>query len=356
MLTVIIFGSILGGIILLLGAGLLYRTLRQWRQGRMLALKTPNKIEEGRFVPIGGLPQWIQIRGEGRDNPIMLFLHGGPGIVHSAFTPTFRGWEHEFTLVQWDQRGAGKTASRNGHIGKSSLTIEGMVEDGIQVTEWVLQHLNQRKIIIFAISWGTILGTIMIKRRPDLFSAYVGTGQFVNWTTGEPLGYELALERAQKLGDAKSLKALRTIGPPPYPDEKTLIVERRAMGKVGVDTFPNLGDMVSAALFSPGYSLRDSYAFFRGIQSSASKLLEQIQAFDAQQLGTTFETPVFFFQGTLDMYAPTKSVQQYFATLQAPYKELVLWENEGHVTFFSNPEMVRRDLVAHLRPLVTVVR
>ena len=160
---------------------------RFWQQHtHALALRTRNKIEEGRFVPIGTLSQWIQIRGEDRDNPVVLFLHGGPGIVNSAFTPIFRAWEHDFTLVQWDQPGAGKTFRQNGRARKDPLTIEGMVQDGIEATEWVLRHLNQRRLILFAISWGTVLGTLMVKRRPDLFWAYVGTGQFVNWTTSEP--------------------------------------------------------------------------------------------------------------------------------------------------------------------------
>ncbi|HEY7020852.1 MAG TPA: alpha/beta hydrolase [Ktedonobacterales bacterium] len=196
-----ILAAIVGGIALLLGAGLLYRALRQWRKRRALRIQTPNKIEEGQFVQIGALAQWIQIRGESRDNPILLVLHGGPGIAFSAFTPIFRSWERDFTLVQWDQPGAGKTFSRNGRTASADvLTIERMAQDGIQVVERVLRHLNQRKLILFAASWGTVLGTIMVKRRPDLFSAYVGAGQFVNAARSEPLGYELALERAGRLG------------------------------------------------------------------------------------------------------------------------------------------------------------
>jgi len=348
-----IFAAILGSVALLLGAGLLYRALRKLRQRRALRIRTPTKIEERRFVQIGALAQWIHIRGENRDNPVLLILHGGPGIAFSAFTPIFRAWEHDFTLVQWDQPGAGKTASRNGRAGSDALTVESMVQDGIQVTEWILRHLKARKLILFATSWGTVLGTIMVKRRPDLFWAYVGTGQFVNAALSEPLGYDLALERAQRLGDGKTLKALQKIGPPPYADSKTLGVERQALGRVGVETFPNLRDLMSATLFSPGYTLKDGVAFFRGVQSSVAKLLEPMMAYDARQLGTTFETPLFFLQGALDLYTPAESVQEYVATLQAPHKELVLWENEGHLTFLSNPTMVLKELVARVRPLAT---
>ena len=168
-----ILAAIVGGSALLLSVGLLYRALRQWRQRRALRIQTPNKIEEGQFVEIGALTQWIQIRGENRDNPILLVLHGGPGLAFSAFTPIFRSWERDFTLVQWDQPGAGKTLSRNGRAASAdTLTIERTAQDGIQVVEWVLRHLNQRTLILFAASWGTVLGTIMVKRRPDLFSAY----------------------------------------------------------------------------------------------------------------------------------------------------------------------------------------
>lgn len=354
-LFIIIVGSVFGGIALLLGAGLLYRALRQLQQARALAIRTPNKIEEGRFVQIGALDQWIQIRGENRDNPILLVLHGGPGIAFSAFTPLFRTWERDFTIVQWDQPGTGKTASRNGQASYDALTIESMVQDGIQMTEWVLRHLNQRKLMLFAVSWGTILGTIMVKRRPDLFLAYVGSGQVVNGPNGEAVGYDLTVERAKRQRDDKTLKALQTMGPPPYADMKTVNAERQAMGKVSVETiekrpFPNL---LFALLLSPGYSLRDGYWFFRGNKSSLAKLWEQMMAYDARQLGTTFETPLFFFQGALDLYTPAQLVQEYVATLQAPHKELLLWENEGHLTFLTNPEMVRKELVARVRPLAT---
>ncbi|HEY1389921.1 MAG TPA: alpha/beta hydrolase [Ktedonobacterales bacterium] len=343
--------AILGSILLLLATGLLYRAVRQQQQRRTLRLETSNKIEDGSYVQIGTLTQWVQIRGENRDNPVLLVVHGGPGIAFSAFTPRFQSWERDFTVVQWDQPGAGKTLSRNRQTGNNVLTIEGMAQDGIEVVEWVLRHLNQCKLILFATSWGTILGTIMVKRRPDLFWAYIGAGQFVSAAHSEPLGYELALERAERLGDNKTLKALQQIGPPPYANPKTLEVERQALGRVGVETFPRLRDLLSAALFSPGYSLKDGVAFVQGAQSSVARLFKPMLAYDARELGATFEAPLFFFQGALDLYTPSNAVEKYAATLQAPHKELVLWENEGHLTFLSNPALVLKELVVRVRPL-----
>jgi pimeloyl-ACP methyl ester carboxylesterase len=351
-IIVAIVVAIVGGIASLVGAGLLYRALRQGREGRALRIRTSNKVEEGRFIQIGGLAQWVRIRGEDRDNPVLLVAHGGPGLAFSAFTPIFRSWERDFTVVQWDQPGAGKTLSRNGRAASAdALTIEGMAQDGIQVAEWVARHLNQPRLILFAASWGTVLGTTMVTRRPDLFWAYVGAGQLVNAAQSEPLGYELAMERAARLGDVKTLKALRTIGPPPYADPQTMDAERRALGRVGVETFPRLRDLVCAALFAPGYTLRDGAAFFGGVRFSVGKLLRPMMAFDARELGATFEVPLVFFQGALDLYTPAIAVQEYVATLRAPHKELVLWEREGHLTFLSDPQMVLKELVARVRPL-----
>jgi len=346
-----IVGAILGSIAILLVTVLLCRALCQLRQRRALRLRTANKIAEGRYVQIGALAQWVQIRGENRDNPALLVVHGGPGIAFSAFTARFRSWERDFTIVQWDQPGAGKTLSRRRRPGAGGLTIEGMAQDGIEVAEWSLQWLNQRKLILFAMSWGTILGTIMVKRRPDLFWAYVGAGQFVNAARSEPLGYDLALERAQQLGDVKTLKVLQTIGRPPYADQKTAAVERQALGKVGVETFPTLRDLLHATLFTPGYTLRDGVAFFRGAQASIAQLFKPMMTYDARELGTTFEVPLYFFQGSLDLHTPAEAVQEYAASLQAPHKELVLWENEGHLPVLSNPTMVLKELVVRVRPL-----
>jgi pimeloyl-ACP methyl ester carboxylesterase len=347
-----IFGSIAAAIAVLLGAGLLYRAVRQLGQRRALRLRTADRIVEGGYVQIRGVAQWVQIRGEHRSNPVLLVLHGGPGIAFSAFSPRFRPWERDFTVVQWDQPGAGKTLSRNGQAGTGALSIDGMVEDGIQMTEWVLRRLDQPRLILFGVSWGTVLGTLMVKRRPDLFSAYVGAGQFVAAAEGEPVGYALALEQARRLGDAKAIEALQTIGPPPYADMKSLSAERRAMGRVSVDTFPNARAVLSAILFAPGYTLRDARAFLSGVQYSAAQLLGALMDYDARRLGAAFETPLFFFQGGQDLYTPARTVQEYVATLQAPHKVLVVWENEGHLTTLSNPTMVLRELVARVRPLV----
>ena len=129
------------------------------------------------FVAVGGIKQWITIRGQNRDNPVVLFLHGGPGTPTNLLDfPFAKAWTPTFTLVQWDQRGAGKTFGSGG-TAATDMTIARMAQDGIELTQFLREHLQKDKIIIVGHSWGTILGIHMVKARPDLFYAYVGAGQ-----------------------------------------------------------------------------------------------------------------------------------------------------------------------------------
>ena len=348
----IVLGSLLGSGMLLLAGGLVYRAIRQRQNARALALHTPNRIEEGRFVKVGDIEQWIQIRGEDRDNPVLLILHGGPGLAYVPFTPTFRSWEECFTVVQWDQRGAGKTYGRNGKAGSGAMTIERMVQDGIEVTEYILKHLNKNKLILFAHSWGTLLGALMVARRPELFSAYVGTGQIVAMASSEAISYDMAIERARAVGNTKALKALEKIGRPPYQDAKTWMTKQMWVTKIAPQpgTGRNLPGF-SSILFSPGYSLKDVYRLFTWYTFSPAKLFQQIMSYDARLLSTTFETPFFLFQGDCDMGTPAGPVEDYFATIQAPHKELLLLKGESHTAVLSMPDVFLKELVTRVRPL-----
>src|ERR1700722_8946208 len=132
--------------------------------------------DEETYVPIGGTEQWVTVKGEDRKNPVVLILHGGPGAAFSPFDDsTFRQWRRNFTVVQWDQRGAGRTFSHNGGTSiEPTMTIDRMVQDGIEVSEYLKHHLHQKKIVLFGGSWGSLLAVHMVKKRPDLFCAYLG--------------------------------------------------------------------------------------------------------------------------------------------------------------------------------------
>jgi pimeloyl-ACP methyl ester carboxylesterase len=159
-----------------LGPVLIRPLNRRW-EAKKLIISAPNEVDEQRYVRIGGIDQWMTIRGENRDNPALLFLHGGPGAGHTMFNSLTRAWERHFTIVQWDQRGSGKTRRKNGPLGPRELTLMRLEEDGLQVVDYVRSYLNQEKIVLVASSVGSTFGLAMAKRRPDLFVAYVGTDQ-----------------------------------------------------------------------------------------------------------------------------------------------------------------------------------
>src|SRR5262249_41689750 len=146
----------------------------------------------------GGIEQWVTIRGQDSHNPVILFLHGGPGLTWSPFAASaFGAWEKNFTLVQWDQRGAGRTYAKNGPSIESTMTLDRMVQDGIEVAQYLRQHLGKEKIILFGASWGSVLGVEMIRRNPELFEAYIGEAQVVNVHASEAASYARVLQIAR---------------------------------------------------------------------------------------------------------------------------------------------------------------
>jgi pimeloyl-ACP methyl ester carboxylesterase len=350
----IVFRSVLVFIALLLIGGLTYRSVRQHRNAKALAIRTSNRIEESMFVQIGGIDQWVQIRGENRDNPVLLILHGGPGSSYVPFTPTIRSWERYFTVVQWDQRGAGKTYGRNDRARDGDMTIDRMVQDGIEVTEFVRKRLHKKGVILLGHSWGTILGVPMVQRRADLFYAYVGTGQIVDMARNEAVSYDMVLKKARATTDEKAIKELERIGPPPYKDLRSWAVKQRLIVQTAPSTADDLflaGDFYTSALYASDYSLKDTYDFFAAIYFSSTALIEKLMSYDARLLGVKFKTPIFFFQGDSDVQTPTVLVDEYLASIEAPKKELVLFRGCGHMAVFSKPDVFLNELVARVRPL-----
>ena len=335
--------------------GLVYRKMRQRQVARALTVSTPNGIVEERFVRIGGIEQWIQIRGEDRTNPVLLIVHGGPGWPNATFTLPLRSWEKHFTVVQWDQRGVSKTLGRNSKAGSGDMTFERRISDAIEVTEFLCHHLRKDKVILLAESMGTLVGVPLVKRRPELFYAYVGTDQYVDMPRNEALKYQMTLERVRAAGNAKGVAALEKIGPDPSRwDLRAWNVNMAWAFKTNLPT-PSLDRklLFPLALFSPIYSLRDLYHLFVGFQFSTAQLFEEIMAYDARRLGTRFEVPFFIFQGETDVVTLTALAEEYFAEVETPTKGLALIKDAGHFAAFTQPEQFLTELLSWVRPLAS---
>ena len=316
-----------------------------------LAITSPKGIDEGRFLTAGGVEQWVRIRGEDRDNPIVLYVHGGPGAGMSSSGWAFftrLGWEKPFTFVTWDQQGAGKTWVRAGKKIDPGLTMDRIAADGIEIADQVRRRLGKRKVILLGGSWGSHISVRMVKRRPDLFHAYVGTGQTVKTEIGEALAYQRVLAKARALGDEVAVKALTDAGPPPYASIEEFVVQRR---------YANAYERPAGSVAppAPGATAQDmtdfreafiaTDTFFRGADMQGP-----IKDIDLYAMGRDFQVPVFIFQGEDDYITPTAPVEQWFRWIRAPRKEIVLIPGAGHNILFRGPQLL--DLtVRKVRPL-----
>ncbi|HXQ47627.1 MAG TPA: alpha/beta hydrolase, partial [Caulobacteraceae bacterium] len=184
-------------------AGLAWRVWRQHEVARLMAITSPPGIDEGRYVRIGGIEQWITIRGQDRRNPVILMIDGGPGAATSVAAPS--ALEKDFVLVEWDQPGAGKTYGRSGPLGRDD-TIERLALDGIALADQVRHDLKRDKVILVGVSWGSIVGVRMALARPDLFTAYIGTGQFANMREGDALAYASTMAKAKARRDTAAIR------------------------------------------------------------------------------------------------------------------------------------------------------
>ena len=341
------------GLIVIFGAWS-YRKARQHSRAKILKITTPNSIVESQFVNIGGIQQWIGIRGEDRTNPVIVILHGGPGQPYSPFSDILRSWEEHFTLVQWDQRGAGKTLGRNGKRGCGALSLEQLGQDSLEVVEYVRKHLHKDKVILLASSAGTLISIPLILEHPQLFSAYVASDQNVNMGQGNDYSYNLTLERLRKAGDTKKVAQFEKIGPDPakwddasYTRKQQLVMSADPYMKTIVSKL-----LLPGAFFSPTNTLRDAINVFRGFQYTQKQLLQQILTYDIRQYGTKFEVPIFLFQGEHDILSPAPLAEAYFAEMTAPKKVLAPIKDAGHFAMLTQPGQFLKHLTEYVLPAI----
>jgi pimeloyl-ACP methyl ester carboxylesterase len=352
-------GTILAGTATLIAvpvvAGLAWRKARQHRVAESLEIRTPNRVVEQRFVKVGGIDQWIQIRGEDRDNPVLLVLHGGPGWPNAVFTPVLRPWEQHFTVVQWDHRGTGKTLRRNGRAGSGEMTFDRRVADAVEVIEFLRRHLGVDKVIVLAESMGTLTGLPLAKRRPDLVTALVVTDLYVDMAANEADKWRLTLARLRTAGNRKGAAALEQIGPDPTQWDLGAWNTNMAWAFRTNVPIPKLDRrlLFPLALTSPLYSLRDLASVFSGFQWSTGQMLTELKAYDARRLGPRFEVPFFLFQGDADVITLTSLATEYFAEVEAPTKELALIPDAGHFAAFTQPDRFLAELHTRVHPLAT---
>ena len=338
-------------------AGLAYREVVQSRAEAQLAITSPNGVDDALYVPIRGREQWITIRGRDKSNPVVLIVHGGPGFANAPFVNAMLPYEQSYTLVQWDQPGAAKTFRRAGNTLPADLTIADVVDDGIAVAELVKDRLHAAKIILLGWSWGSLVGIEMVRKRPDLFSAYVGTGQLVSLPENEAMAYANVLATARQRGVTQAVEELEAIGPPPYGAYDQLTTERKWAG-IFAGGNQSVVALLTLAMVGPRYSIGDVVSYIRGLLASQDHFLGAtldgpMFHVDLGAIATELEVPIVFIQGTDDNVTPAALARGYFDRLTAPQKVYVAIEGGGHAAIVDNTGAFLAALNEQVRPVVT---
>ncbi|KFN44166.1 alpha/beta fold hydrolase [Arenimonas oryziterrae] len=292
-------------------------------------------VHEQGFVMIGGIEQWVTIQGASCANPVVLFVHGGPGNPLTPFADAVYGaWEKDFTLVQWDQRGAGRTFGRHPQAADATLTIEQMAQDGVEVAAYVTQRLGKQKVLLLGGSWGSILGVHMIKARPALFTAYVGAGQLVSYRDNPLASYQKTLALARAANDAKTLETLEALGPPPWTNPRAFGVLRRATRLYEAKkSTPAPADWwtlpaeYATAERQAEYEAGEDYSYLQFVGLTGEGMLSKL---NLPKLGLKFDVPVFIIEGEEDLVSTPEVAKAYFDAISAPRKEFVLLPKAGH--------------------------
>jgi len=291
-------------------------------------------------VSLGGIEQHILIRGQNKNNPVLLFLHGGPGYPQISFARKFQSkLEKDFVVVQWDQRGSGKSYSRQ--VPEDSMNREQFISDTIELVEHLSKQFDQEKIYLAGHSWGSDLGVRAVSKRPDLFYAYIGIGQVVHSEKQEQISYEYVYSMAAADGNKKALEDLEEIGFPPYADhEKDVMVQRKWLRRYdGVEVNVNtMREIVLGILFSPEYTWLDGIRFIRGNYFTRETMFNDIKDVNMLEDYPVLPVPVYFMAGRQDYNTPSELVKQYYNQLDAPIKEFFWFENSAHDPHFEEPE------------------
>lgn len=304
-------------------------------------------IAQLKKVKLNGSDEWITIRGKNKDNPILLFLAGGPGGSQLSETrDQLKALEDKFVIVDWDQAGSGKSYNA---AKIDSLTPKRYIEDAHELTKFLCQKFNKKKIYVCGESWGSALGIMLVKKYPEIFYAFVGTGQMISFVDTELYCYNTAIQIAKEKGDTKTVQKLKSQSPPPYYSKVTsksasyLMYLSNHMSK---DTnISNPGYHTLRDIAAPEYGLYDKLNFVLGMINTFDHVYPQLYGIDFRKQIKKIDVPVYFLEGRRDVNTPTKLAQEYCDMLNAPNKKLIWFEHSGHDPWMNEPKKFCNTIV-----------
>lgn len=308
-----------------------------------------NSISEMIQVDLNGRKQWITIRGWNRDNPVLLFLAGGPGGTQmAAVRYQLAELEKHFIVVNWDQPGSGKSyfAERN-----KNITVDTYIEDGYVLTEYLKERFFEEKIYLIGESWGSALGIFLISKYPDIYHAFIGTGQMVSFVETERIDYYKAIEIAEQKNNTKLVEKLKANGEPPYYGDdlvwkSALYLNYLSSYMASLPNVHNPGYNTFRDVLSSEYGLLDKINFFRGIIYTFNNVYQKLYDIDLRRDYINLEVPVYFFLGRYDYNAPTSLVKEYVEVLNAPEKKIVWFEHSAHSPWINETDKFVEEVLS----------
>lgn len=354
-----IFLVILLALIVLFAAAIL---VTRHLNGNRTRITSAGGISESTYVKLGGISQFINIRGQNANNPVILFLHGGPGGAVSFIGYYWQGLlEKDYTIVHWDQRGCGRTyyenfvrakkagsVSADGSPAPSELSKGLLLSDLDELVDYLRDRMGQDKITIMGHSWGTVLGSEYVRMHSSKTAAYIGVGQAVDMPGGETLVRETTILRAEYKGKKKDIKRLNAL----YDIFSTEETNMKNFMKIRSLTSRYLTcqgampgwKMIWTGITSPDMTSRDfRWQMLAMINRKKyfdlqAPLRSDLFTFNLYAFDMEYELPMFFISGDGDWITPYPLVRKYAKSVKAPRKEMVLIENTGHNPYLDNPE------------------
>lgn len=310
-------------------------------------------IAEQQYLSLGGIKQWVCLRGISEDNPILIFLHGGPGISLNALFKYYNNeLEDHFLVVNWDQRGAGKSFSKS--IPSESMKIDTFVSDLKELVEYLKKRFGKEKVYLLGESWGSLVGIKYAQKYPEDVAAVIGTGQVSNMKESERLCYDFVLAEAKKINHRVALRQLEKVSTNPGSTIKDVKTTRKWWLKFASRLYKKPSQLlwIRNMFRSKQFSIFDLIRLFRGHNMSLKFLWKEIYEINLFEEVPELQVPAYFLLGRHDHQVSSALAEKYATLLKAPKKKLIWFENSGHNPQFEESEMFNRAVISLVKDVV----
>ncbi|MCR1951290.1 alpha/beta hydrolase [Clostridium sp. DSM 100503] len=287
-------------------------------------------LQVSEYILIRGLEQYILISGNEK-KPVMLFLHGGPGTSQSGFIRKYQNkLEKEFLIVNWDQRGAGKSNIKK--FSRDELTIENIVKDTECLIEVLLKRFNVKKIYLVGHSFGTIIGIRVVKRIPQYIEGFISIGQIVDINEGDKISYNYLSAITKEYNDKNIIRKLYKLGEPPYKNKLDINALEKIISKYKGDIF-KLSKMkfILKSFSLEYYSMLDWIRFLIGMIRCKRFMYEELYSINLFQEIKEIKVPIYFCVGDNDYHTPAKLIEEYYRFIKAPKKNIYKFKCSAHM-------------------------